>query len=378
MSKNRRKKKIKNSKRRFFLYALSSIFVIFCTIYISYNNIFIVKSLIDRRIMWIYYDYIFHDYHNNDKKVNKFVEFKIGNKEDVNKICDRLDQIKIIKNADYCYYKFDKSHLDSKIRQGIYYMPEYTNTSTIIRFLGSKDNGTLHDYYIQKISAGMRFNDFIDNTSQLINVNSKDFHNVLYIDSVKEDILKEPLDKTNYEGTILPGMYLYNKSMDKIDIIRAMVNTTRNYYVKSNIIQDQIHQIGLSSINDLIILASIVQKEGTSKDYNKVACVLLNRLHHSTSQASPNLEVDATLNYIRGSDNISLSARDKESDSPYNTYKHKGLPPTPIAFVDYNALYATLHPYNDKKLLWYFAAENHEQLFFTNFDEFNKALNKNS
>jgi len=94
-----------------------------------------------------------------------------------------------------------------------------------------------------------------------------------------------------------------------------------------------------------IKLASIVQREaGGSHDMNLIAGILWNRL-----LADMKLDIDATVQYARGRTASGwwtpISGDDTRSiDSPYNTYKHKGLPPTPICNPGLDAIKAVLYP----------------------------------
>jgi len=98
-------------------------------------------------------------------------------------------------------------------------------------------------------------------------------------------------------------------------------------------------QDGLSAYQ-LLILASIVQKEAASgADYRMVASVFFNRLDEQMHLSScPALE------YALGYHRPFLTREDLKFDSPYNTYRYAGLPPTPIAFFSPEALGAVLHP----------------------------------
>ena len=80
----------------------------------------------------------------------------------------------------------------------------------------------------------------------------------------------------------------------------------------------------------------------TAKDRPLIASVIYNRLAHDPAMQ---LQVDATLDLTRGdAKNRSLSNADKSIPSPYNTYLHFGLPPTPIAAISEASLRAALHP----------------------------------
>lgn len=90
------------------------------------------------------------------------------------------------------------------------------------------------------------------------------------------------------------------------------------------------------------VVASLVQAEaGTAADAPKVAAVITNRL----KQGMP-LQIDATLCYAKGGCPPVPTNADKQLDSPYNTYKVTGLPPTPIMTVTEQSLRAALAPAN--------------------------------
>ncbi|MCR4330267.1 MAG: endolytic transglycosylase MltG [Patescibacteria group bacterium] len=94
----------------------------------------------------------------------------------------------------------------------------------------------------------------------------------------------------------------------------------------------------------LLKLASIVQREAAGReDMPQIAGILWNRL-----LADMRLEVDATLQYARGDTGSGwwapITPADKQLDSPYNTYRHEGLPPHPIANPGVGAIDAVLYP----------------------------------
>ena len=92
---------------------------------------------------------------------------------------------------------------------------------------------------------------------------------------------------------------------------------------------------------EALILASIVEKEtGQARDRGTIAGVFINRLRRGMM-----LQTDPTVIYGMGEKfDGNLRKRDLLADTPYNTYKRTGLPPTPIALPGLAALQATLHP----------------------------------
>jgi UPF0755 protein len=91
-----------------------------------------------------------------------------------------------------------------------------------------------------------------------------------------------------------------------------------------------------------VVVSSLVQAEaGSAADAPKIAAVILNRI----KQGLP-LQIDATLCYAKGGCPPVPSNADKQLDSPYNTYRVTGLPPTPIMTVTEQSLSAALAPAN--------------------------------
>lgn len=91
---------------------------------------------------------------------------------------------------------------------------------------------------------------------------------------------------------------------------------------------------------ETVIIASIVQAEADrTADMGKVARVIENRLDRGMP-----LQMDSTINYALGRSSLNTSHADTRLNSPYNTYRHKGLPPTPIDNPGQDALRAAAQP----------------------------------
>jgi UPF0755 protein len=96
----------------------------------------------------------------------------------------------------------------------------------------------------------------------------------------------------------------------------------------------------LKTLDDVVILASIVEAEVPNDDDRRiVAGIFLNRLNAGIA-----LQSDATLSYVTGSDRARASTEDLNLDSPFNTYKNRGLPPAPINSPGASAIQAVLDP----------------------------------
>lgn len=125
------------------------------------------------------------------------------------------------------------------------------------------------------------------------------------------------------------------------------------------------------SLYEIMIVASMIEKEsaGSSENYD-ISSVIYNRLNNAAS--FPYLNIDATIVYAQGGKTEFI---DKDLDSPYNTYKYKGLPPTPICNPGLLSIQAALSPTDTN--YYYYALDPSTGLhhFSKTYEEHQKFLN---
>ena len=144
------------------------------------------------------------------------------------------------------------------------------------------------------------------------------------------------LQAQRLEGYLFPDTYFFLPNATEDTVIQTM---RQNFDSQLAAIQPQLDASG-KSLNELVILASIIEKEATnSDDRRKISSVLWNRLSKDMA-----LQVDVTFLYTIGKGTFQLTKDDLASDSPYNTYVHKGLPPTPIGSPSLDSLLAAAEP----------------------------------
>ena len=141
------------------------------------------------------------------------------------------------------------------------------------------------------------------------------------------------------EGYLFPATYTFPDGTTARGAIDAMVRRFEQVWKPQWTARlDTIHL----SRNDLLALASIVEKEAKVPEERPViAAVYLNRLRDGML-----LQADPTVQYALGRHVARVYFRDLGIDSPYNTYKHKGLPPGPIASPGKASIEAALYPAN--------------------------------
>lgn len=151
------------------------------------------------------------------------------------------------------------------------------------------------------------------------------------------------------EGLFYPDTYLFDPDDSDISIYRRASQAMQKQLTSAWEQKDATSP--LKTPYDLLILGSIVEKEtGRSSDRSLVAAVFVNRL-----KINMPLQTDPTVIYGIGSKfDGNLRKADLRKDNPYNTYMHKGLPPTPIAMPSKESLLAVMHPANSDAI--YFVA----------------------
>ncbi|MBV8860478.1 MAG: endolytic transglycosylase MltG [Mycobacterium sp.] len=144
-------------------------------------------------------------------------------------------------------------------------------------------------------------------------------------------------DHRRLEGLIAPGTFNVNPSASPRTILESLISGSAVQYVRSGLL-DTATAMNMSPYNVLVV-ASLVQREAKPPDFPKVARVIYNRLaEHRT------LEFDSTVNYPLDRREVATSDADRAQSTPWNTYLAEGLPATPICSPGTDALNAAERP----------------------------------
>jgi len=164
------------------------------------------------------------------------------------------------------------------------------------------------------------------------------------------------------EGYLFPDTYEVPKKYGAEKMVKAMLSNF-NQIATENKFTDRAEEIGFS-LNEIIILASIIEKEAKfSDEKNKVSTVFHNRL-----KTGMKLQSCATIQYILEEPKERLDENDLKIDSPYNTYLHKGLPPGPICNPGLDSIIAALEP-EEEDYLYFVLGENGRHIFSKTYQE---------
>lgn len=178
------------------------------------------------------------------------------------------------------------------------------------------------------------------------------------------DINKHP------EGWFYPDTYHFPAGTTDVEFFQ------RAYNYMEQVLEEEWSkrpkETPLKSPEEVLTLASIIEKE-TSVDEERelVAAVFITRLKRNMR-----LQTDPTVIYGMGDAyNGNIRRKDLKADTPYNTYVHKGLPPTPIAMPSRASIAAALHP-ADSEVLFFVSKGNGTHHFSKTYEEHRKAVIK--
>lgn len=244
----------------------------------------------------------------------------------------RLEEDGYIKNAFLFKLMVKQKNFEKKLQAGSFSVSPSMELDTIIFTLTKGTN----DVWIT-IPEGWRSEEIAESLDRL---ELSEFN--------KDEFVKSTF---NVEGTLFPDSYLVPKTISTSEVIELLTSTFEQKVMSKY--SDDFNSSNLS-FEELMVLASIIEREARSyEQMRKVSGILYNRLKIGMA-----LQVDATLQYIKGYNNVNGSwwtpplAVDKELDSSFNTYKITGLPPSPICNPGLDAIKAALFPLPSNNLYY--------------------------
>ncbi|WP_020674645.1 endolytic transglycosylase MltG [Geopsychrobacter electrodiphilus] len=170
------------------------------------------------------------------------------------------------------------------------------------------------------------------------------------------------------EGYLFPETYHFVPGISRFELLRMMVNETELQLLRLQKLDK--HKTHFNR-HQLLTLASIIQKEtGQEEEMPLISAVFYNRLARNMP-----LQTDPTVIYGIPDFNGNLTRKDLQTQSPYNTYLNRGLPPGPIASPGFKALQAAAEP-AQSDYLYFVARGDGTHQFSSTLAEHNRAVRK--
>jgi len=288
------------------------------------------------------------------------IDYSIKSGSSLSAVIYDLANKNIIKHPRYLLWYARLNGLANKMKTGDYRL---TVNLTTKDFLDNIFTGKVIQYSLT-IIEGWSFQQLL----QAVNAHPHIKHTITKLS--KQDVMTKLGLTAHYEGQFLPDTYYFPKQMTDVEFLK------RAYYAMQDILKKEWENraAGLIYKNpyEVLIMASIIEKEtGKASEREQISGVFLRRLAKRMR-----LQTDPTVIYGMGDKyKGNLRKRDLRRDTPYNTYRRHGLPPTPIALPGKKAIHAALHP-ADGDALYFVARGDGSHVFSATLNEHNNAVIK--
>lgn len=274
------------------------------------------------------------------------IAFSVQSGNSLSRVARNLESQGLIKSHTVFKYYCDFAGLGQKIQAGDYLIQKNMNMFEIASLLTTGDGNPITTDII--IIPGTTVETIVANLKEqgvLNEASATEFLNICRTAQGVEDyyfitdeMKLQSASSRRYllEGYLAPNTYEIYTDATPLTIIKKLLSQTDKVFTSDW--QTRADEIDMS-MDEVLILASMIEKEAKKADFAKVSAVFHNRL--STGMK---LQSDPTIHYVTGERRMSLRQSDLAVDSPYNTYNVKGLPAGPICNPSPEAINAALYP----------------------------------
>ncbi|MBR2822417.1 MAG: endolytic transglycosylase MltG [Clostridia bacterium] len=304
-----------------------------------------------------------------DRADESEVFFEITSGQSLTRVSRNLEEAGLIRSRTVFKYYCDFAGMGQKLQIGQYALKRSMNMTEIADMLTTGDGNPL----VRNITLipGETIEDFADkmvrdgviadrNAFLTLCKTGEAFREYYYVADVLAT--KNAADrKYVLEGYLAPDTYEIYVTATAEDIIRKLLSQTEAVFPAE--MQEQAKQMGMT-MDQVLTLASLIEKEAGADDFAKVSAVFHNRL-----KAKMKLQSDVTIHYVTGVRKMALEGADLSVNSFYNTYVNEGLPIGPICNPSAAAIRAALNPdptFTAENYLYFCAKDpEHGGLYFS-------------
>lgn len=278
---------------------------------------------------WAYENIFKNNVHLNGKK---FTYIYIKTNATFDDVLEELYSQNIIDDHKSFEWMAKEMDLPEHINSGKYRIDAKMSNRSIVKMI---INGKQEKVKLSFNSQIRTKEQFIEYVSDKLEIESGELDDYCSNDDILRD--EYGLDSENFMTLIVPETYEVNWTTHINELFELIEKSYNEIWTKSK--KEKAKSMGYS-VAELVTIASIVQSEsGIKTEQQKIAGVYINRLKQDMK-----LQADPTVVFANGNFDVQrvLSA-DKDIDSPYNTYRYKGLPPGPICLVNASTIDAVLN-----------------------------------
>ena len=304
-----------------------------------------------------------------DESDSAVVEFEVASGSSLSTVSRNLEEAGLIHNHTVFKYMADFMGMGQKIQSGDYELSRAMSATEILDQLVSGDGKPLTTkitiipgWTVEDVAAYLVELKIFKTADEFLALckTGADYSGYYFIEEV---LSGGDADSRRYalEGYLSPNTYEIYTSSSADTIIRKLLSQTDSAWSSSYV--ERAQEIGMT-MDEVLTLASMIEKEAKTADFAKVSAVFHNRLKQNMTLGS-----DVTVKYASGSQKMALSDSDLAVESPYNTYKNKGLPVGPVCNPSMDAVIAALYPdeqYVAQKYLYFCSTDpSSGELYFS-------------
>ncbi len=270
--------------------------------------------------------------------------FEITSGQSLNRVATNLEEAGLIRNRTVFKYYCDFAGMGQKIQVGTYAIRKDMTMAEIAELLTAGDGNPLvrnitliPGETIEDFAAKLVRNGVLESADRFLGLcrTGQAFSDYYYI----ADVIAggtAGMRKYVLEGYLAPNTYEVYTSATEEEIIRKLLSQTEAVFPEEY--SERADTLGFS-MDEVLTLASMIEKEAKESDFDKVSAVFHNRL-----KSGMLLQSDVTVHYITGVRRMALTNEDLTQQNPYNTYVYRGLPPGPVCNPSPAAIRAALYP----------------------------------
>ena len=279
-----------------------------------------------------------------DSRDTQEIIFTVDSGSSLTRVSQNLESQNLIHNSSVFKYYCDFLGFGQKIQAGEYKLTRAMDITELIEQLTTGDGKpitrkitVIPGWNIDEIAAKLVQDKVLADASEFLNLckTAASFTDYYYVD----EVLKTPnISQRKYvlEGYLAPNTYEVFTNASAESIIKKLLSQTEAVYPAAY--HDRAAELNMT-MDQIITLASLIEKEAKTADFTKVSAIFHNRLKDRIALGS-----DVTIHYVTGVRKMALTADDLKINSLYNTYQNKGLPLGPICSPSQNAITAALYP----------------------------------
>ena len=313
------------------------------------NRFSIVSAIVVSVVALIAFQLGFMYYSRGTLESSRMIEVRIPRGAPLDRVEEELAEKGLLRHRELFHAAARFMGRDKRLKAGRYI---FRGDESIAEILNKMERGEV-SYKRVVVPEGLMVVEVAGLMSREVEVDSIEFCKEASDSTI---IAHFKIKAPSLEGYLFPDTYLFEWPVTSRDVIERMVS--RFFEVFNERVRPKADSIGMK-MNDVVTLASIIQAEAQyTSEMPRISAVYHNRL-----RLGWRLEADPTVAYALGGVRRNLRYRDLRVDSPYNTYRKRGLPPGAICNPGLSALLAAVEPLPDCKDLYFVADGSGRHIF---------------